>query len=79
LVFGFVGYFGTQRKTEKNLSSWIHFIAITIKDIVFWDMTPCGSSKENRCFVEHIASIFRITSNITKSFIVKTLREVQLE
>jgi hypothetical protein len=32
------------------LSPGILFMEATIKDDVFWDMTPCGSSKKNRSF-----------------------------
>jgi hypothetical protein len=34
----------------RRLSSGIFFEAITMKDIAFWDMTPCDSSKNNRRF-----------------------------
>jgi hypothetical protein len=35
---------------SKPLSSGIFFTAVTMKDVVFWDMIPWGSSKKNRRF-----------------------------
>jgi hypothetical protein len=37
------------------------FTVVTMKNAIFWDVTPCGSCK-NRCFFEErIASIIRVT------------------
>jgi hypothetical protein len=35
-------------------------MAVTVKNVVFWDVTPCGSCK-NRRFGEYSASIIRVT------------------
>jgi hypothetical protein len=35
------------------------FTAATMKSVIFWDVTPCGSYK-NRRFGEHIASTIRV-------------------
>jgi hypothetical protein len=31
------------------------FMAVTMKNVVFWDMTPCGS-----CLEENVSSVFRM-------------------
>jgi hypothetical protein len=36
------------------------FTAVTMKNAIFWDVTPCRSSKYRR-LKEHIASIIRMT------------------
>jgi hypothetical protein len=40
-IFGCVG--------SKNSVFWNIFIVVTLKTVVYWDITPCGSSK-NRLF-----------------------------
>jgi hypothetical protein len=52
---------GRENKTEgllryifnvgsKTAVFWDIFTVVTMKDVVFWDMTPCGCSKKNGCF-----------------------------
>jgi hypothetical protein len=33
-----------------TLKTKIFLMAVTMKDVVFWDMMPCGSSKKNSTF-----------------------------
>jgi hypothetical protein len=49
-----------------------------MKNVVFWDVTPCGSCK-NRRFEERIASIvrmIRIHSSATLVFVTATRRNI---
>jgi hypothetical protein len=34
--------------------------SMPVKDVVIWDVTPCGSNKSNRCFGRTIASVFKL-------------------
>jgi hypothetical protein len=46
-------------KISFNFVKFEVFVAVTMKNAVFWDMTPCGSYK-SRHFGERIVSIIRV-------------------
>jgi hypothetical protein len=41
---------GANMYNRRPLSPGIFSTTVTMKDVFFWDMTPCRSSKENRPF-----------------------------
>jgi hypothetical protein len=50
----------THLRTRHTVLRFEIFTAVTMKNGVFWDVTPCGSCK-NRRFGEHSASFIRVT------------------
>jgi hypothetical protein len=53
------GILQTYRSTYRNVRLRV-FTAVTMKNGVFWDVTPCGSCK-NRRFGGTSASVIRVT------------------
>jgi hypothetical protein len=47
------GSVATRSKRNRQQTGWVYerfevFTAVTMKNAVFWDVTPCGSCKNRR-------------------------------